>query len=232
MIETLSTFWQFLRKPKLLKLSKDNKSLWRDLLWLIMLDLVFAGIIMGIYCSLVHFRIINEYEEKFDILKKYGLTVALLIACIVAPLLEESLFRWPLRGGYLPIYFMCFTLALVTDYFINSTYLKWPIYIVFFFISLIVRGYFKRMNIRRRVVFQRQSFGSLFYYSATIFGLIHLTNIKDLTLSDPAFIIFVISQFFSGLSMGYMRIKYGLIYSILLHSIFNFIMILLEFFFS
>ncbi|WP_403001974.1 CPBP family glutamic-type intramembrane protease [Pedobacter suwonensis] len=88
------------------------------------------------------------------------------------------------------------------------------------------------MDIRKKVVFQRQSFGYLFYYSAIIFGLIHLTNIKDLTLSDPVFIIFVISQFFSGLSMGYMRIKYGLINSILLHSIFNFIMILLEFFFS
>ncbi|SFA42674.1 CAAX protease self-immunity [Pedobacter suwonensis] len=187
---------------------------------------------MGIYYTLLHFEIIDEYVEKFDILKKLGLTVALLIACILAPLLEESLFRWHLRSKYLSIYFVCFTLALIADYFINSPFLKWPIYTFFFFISLIIRGYFKRMDIRKKVVFQRQSFGYLFYYSAIIFGLIHLTNIKDLTLSDPVFIIFIISQFFSGLSMGYMRIKYGLIYSILLHSIFNFIMILLEFFFS
>lgn len=232
MIETLSTFWQFLRKPKLLKLSKDNKSLWRDLFWLIILDLLFAGIIMAIYYTLLHFEIIDEYVEKFDILKKLGLTVALLIACILAPLLEESLFRWHLRSKYLSIYFVCFTLALIADYFINSPFLRWPIYIIFFIISLIIHGYFKRMDIRKKVVFQRQSFGYLFYYSAIIFGLIHLTNIKGLTLSNPVFIIFVISQFFSGLSMGYMRIKYGLIYSILLHGIFNFIMILLEFFFS
>lgn len=232
MIETLSSFWQFLKKPKLLKLSKDNKSLWRDLLWLIILDLLFAGIIMGIYYTLLHFEIIDEYVEKFDILKKYGLAVSLFIGCILAPLIEESLFRWQLRGKNLPIYFVCFTLAIITDYFTNSTFLKLPIYIIFFLISLIIRGYFKRMDIRKKVVFQRQSFGYLFYYTAIIFGLIHLTNIKDLTLSDPIFIIFVISQFFSGLSMGYMRIKYGLIYSMLLHGIFNLIMILLEFFFS
>lgn len=232
MVETLSAFWYFLKKPKLLKLSKDNKSLQRDLLWLLLLDLIFAGIIMGIYYILVHFKIIDEYVEKIDILKKFGLLVALLIGCILAPLLEESLFRWHLRGKYLPIYFICFTLAMISDYFINSNFLKLPIYIIFFFISLILRGYFKRMDIRRRIIFQRQSFGYLFYYSAIIFGLIHLTNIKNLTLSDPAFIIFVISQFFDGLSMGYLRIKYGLIYSILFHSLINFIMILLAFFFS
>ncbi|WP_244950701.1 hypothetical protein [Pedobacter suwonensis] len=128
MIETLSAFWDFLKKPKLLKLSKDNKSLWRDLVWLIILDLLFAGIIMGIYYTLLHFEIIDEYVEKFDILKKLGLTVALIIACILAPLLEESLFRWHLRSKYLPIYFVCFTLALIADYFINSPFLKWPIY--------------------------------------------------------------------------------------------------------
>ncbi|WP_425568855.1 CPBP family glutamic-type intramembrane protease [Pedobacter jeongneungensis] len=231
MIETLSAFWHFLKKPKLLKLSKDKKSLRRDIFWLLLLDIIFAGIIMGIYYILVQFKIIDEYVEKIDILKKFGLLAALLIACILAPLLEESLFRWHLRGKYLSIYFICFTLALITDYFINSTYLKLPIYIIFFFISLILRGYFKRMDIRRKIVFQRQSFGYIFYYSAIIFGLIHLTNIKDLTLSDPVFIIFVISQFFDGLSMGYLRIKYGLIYSIIFHSLINFIMILLEFFF-
>ena len=232
MIKALSAYWHFLKRPELLKLSKDNKSIWRDLLCVLILDLLFAGIVMGIYYTLVHFKIIDEYVEKFDILKKYGLTIALFIGCIFAPLLEESLFRWHLRGKYLPIYFVCFTLAIIADYLINSIFLKWPIYIIFFFISLILHGYFKRMDIRTKVVFQRQSFGYLFYYSAILFGLIHLTNIKDLTLSDPAFIIFVISQFFSGLSLGYMRIKYGLIYSILLHGLLNFVLILLEFFLS
>ncbi|MBB6238901.1 membrane protease YdiL (CAAX protease family) [Pedobacter sp. AK013] len=232
MIETLSTFWQFLKKPKLLKRSKDNKSLWRDVLWLLLLDLLFAGLVMGIYYILVHFKVIDEYVEKIDILKKFGLPAALLIGCILAPLLEESLFRWHLTKKYIPIYFVCFTLGLMSNYFINSSYLTWPVYIFFLLVALVVRGHFKRMDIRRRIVFRRQSFGYLFYYSAIIFGLIHLTNIKDLTLSDPAFIIFVISQFFGGLSLGYLRIKYGLIYAILFHSLINFIMILLTFFFS
>jgi len=88
MIETLSAFWDFLKKPKVLKLSKDNKSLWRDL-WLLLLDLIFAGIIMGIYYILVYFKVIKEYVQEIDILKKYGLTVTLLLICIFAPVLEE-----------------------------------------------------------------------------------------------------------------------------------------------
>jgi membrane protease YdiL (CAAX protease family) len=232
MIQTLSTFLQFLKKPKLLKLSKDNKSLWRDLLWLLILDLLFAGLVITTYCILVHFKIIKEYVQEIDILKKYGLTVTLLLVCIFAPLLEEFLFRWHLRKKYLPIYFVCFTLGLISNYFIKSSFLTWPVYFFFLFAALIVQGYFKRIEMRKRLVFQQRSFGYLFYYSAMIFGLTHLGNIKGLTLSDPAFILFVISQVFMGLSLGYLRIKYGLIYSILLHASFNFILVLLAFFFS
>lgn len=231
MIQTLSAFWQFLKKPKPLKLSKDNKSLWRDMLWLLILDLLFAGLVITTYGILVHFKIIKEYVQEIDILKKYGLTVTLLLVCIFAPVLEEFLFRWHLRKKYLPIYFVCFTLGLISNYFIKSSFLTWPVYIFFLFVALIISGYFKRIDIRKRLVFQQRSFGYLFYYSAIIFGLIHLGNIKGLTLSDPAFILFVISQTFTGISLGFIRIKYGLGYSILLHGFFNFILVLLTVFF-
>nr|WP_315417734.1 CPBP family glutamic-type intramembrane protease [uncultured Pedobacter sp.] len=232
MIETLSAFWDFLKKPKLLKLSKDNKSLWRDLLWLLLLDLIFAGIVMGIYYILVHFKVIKEYVQEIDILEKYGLTVTFLLVCIFVPVLEEFLFRWHLRKKYLSIYFACFTLGLISNYFIKSIFLTWPVYIFFLFVALIVHGYFKRLDIRKRLVFQQKSFGYLFYYAAIIFGLTHLGNIKGLTLSDPTFILFVISQIFTGISLGFIRIKYGLGYSMLLHGFFNFILLLLTVFFS
>ncbi|MGQ7853262.1 CPBP family glutamic-type intramembrane protease [Pedobacter sp. WC2501] len=103
---------------------------------------------------------------------------------------------------------------------------------LFSFAALIVHGYFKRIDIRKRLIFQRRSFGYLFYYAAIIFGLTHLGNIKGLTLSDPAFPLFVSSQIFTGLSLGFIRIKYGLGYSMLLHGCFNFILVLLTFFFS
>jgi len=232
MIETLSAFWDFLKKPKLLKLSKDKKSLWRDLLWLLLLDILFATLILSTYCILVYFKMIKEYVQVFDIMKKFGLAITILLVCIFAPIIEEFLFRWHLRKKYLSIYFVCFTLGLISNYFINSSFLTWPVYIFFLFVALIVQGYFKRIDMRRRLVFHRRSFGYLFYYAAIIFGLTHLGNIKDLTLSDPAFPLFVSSQIFTGLSLGFIRIKYGLGYSMLLHGCFNFILVLLTFFFS
>lgn len=232
MKQTLSAYWQFLKKPKLIKLSKDNKSLWRDLTWLLVLDLIFAGLVMCTYYMLLHFRVIKEYVDEVDILKRYGLTGALLMACILAPLVEESLFRWMLRKSYATIYFICFTLSIITLFLVDSTYLTLPICIFFLLVSFVFHGYFKRMGMRKKHMLWQKSYGYIFYYSAIIFGFIHFKNIKGLTLSDPAFVLFVISQAFTGLSLGYLRIKYGLVYSILLHGFFNFIGILLSFFFS
>ncbi|WP_317172487.1 type II CAAX prenyl endopeptidase Rce1 family protein [Pedobacter foliorum] len=63
----------------------------------------------------------------------------------------------------------------------------------------------------------------LFYYTAILFGYIHIANTKELTMADPSFVLYIGSQIFGGLSMGYLRVKYGLKYGILLHAAFNFI---------
>ena len=42
MIETLKTYWQFLKKPKRLRFNKDKKTLVRDFFWLLLLDLTFT----------------------------------------------------------------------------------------------------------------------------------------------------------------------------------------------
>ncbi|WP_420712341.1 type II CAAX prenyl endopeptidase Rce1 family protein [Pedobacter sp. SL55] len=69
----------------------------------------------------------------------------------------------------------------------------------------------------------KKNYPFLFYYTAIVFGLIHLSNYKDLTVSDPSFVLYIASQTFGGLSLGYLRIKYGLTYSILFHAFFNLI---------
>ena len=232
MIKTLSAYWHFLKRPELLKLSKDKKTLVKDFYWLLLLDLLFVAIVFSIYYGFSHFRIIKEYKEEVDVLKKYGIYGALFIGGIIAPLTEEFLFRWHLRKRYFTIYFVCFSMALIVGYFIHSSYLNWPIFIVFLIISLILHSYFKRISTTRKQRFWMKLYPYIFYYTALVFGLVHLTNIKGLTLADPAFLFFVSSQVFGGLSMGYLRIKHGLIYSILFHACFNLIAILLEFFFS
>lgn len=232
MIETLKAYWQFLQKPKYLRFSKDKKMLVKDFLWLLLLDLLFMSFIIGIYYGLSTLKLIEAYEEKVDIIKKYGFFGALFIGCILAPMIEEFIFRWHLTKKYVSIYFVCFTLALVATYMLQLEDLGWPIFIIFIILSFIIHRYFKRMSTSKRHKIYYQLYPYLFYYTSLLFGLIHISNIKGLTITDPTFLIFTTSQAFGGLSMGYIRVKYGLIYSIMLHACFNLIAISLDFLFS
>lgn len=75
----------------------------------------------------------------------------------------------------------------------------------------------------RKVKVFRTYYVFLFYYTAFLFGYVHITNIKGLHLTDPSFLLYIGSQIFGGFTMGYIRVKYGLKYSILLHAAFNMI---------
>lgn len=72
------------------------------------------------------------------------------------------------------------------------------------------------------------SFKIAFYAFTFIFGLVHITNF-DIT---PAVLILtpflVIPQLFAGLSLGFLRVRFGLHWSILLHCVYNSFFILLS----
>jgi hypothetical protein len=96
MLQTLSAFWQFLKKPHLLKLVNDRGMLRKGLFWLLILDFAFAGMVGLVYWLLLKFKLIIKYEE-FDFFQ-YGFGVAMILGAIVAPVLEEFVFRWQLRS--------------------------------------------------------------------------------------------------------------------------------------
>jgi hypothetical protein len=87
-----------------------------------------------------------------------------------------------------------------------------------------------KLDRRKAILIWRRYYVFLFYFTAIIFGYVHYTNIKGLTPADPVFIFYIISQIFTGISLGYLRVKYGLVYSILFHAGFNFIAITLAWF--
>lgn len=219
MLESLSAYWQYLKYPRLLVLSKDKNMLWKDFLWLLILDIAFATLIGIVYYSLLHFKLIKEYEE-FDIFK-YGFPLAMLLGAVIAPLTEELVFRWQLRKPKLSLLFVLISVGIVTWTFVKNDYALFFIGLGLLVIGLFAVFLMDKLNRLRRVKVFRTYYVFLFYYTAILFGYIHITNIKGLTLADPSFILYIISQIFGGLSMGYLRVKYGLKYSILLHATFN-----------
>lgn len=223
MFETLSNYWKFLKRPRLLTLSRDRKMLWKDILYLLILDFAFAGMVILVYNLLLKFNMIIKYEE-FDIFQ-YGFAMAIVLGVVAAPVFEEIIFRWQLRKPKFSVWFVVISAALLLNSFTSNDYIKFFIFILFLIAGLVVFTLIDKLGRVKGILVFRGYYIFLFYYTAVIFGYVHLSNVKGLTVSDPSFVLYVISQVFGGLSIGYIRVKYGLMYGMLMHACFNGIVI-------
>ena len=220
MKKALYDFYQFLKKPSLLKKQKDKSLLFKDFAALFLLDILFTALLVGLLYILLHFNLISKHEGT-DLLKEYGVWGTLAFACILAPLLEEVFFRWHLRDLHGTIYFAFLSLAGLIASQITGAWIQFIIVIVALILAAFSISFLRRKGKFYSIRAWKKTYPFLFFYTAIVFGLIHLTNYDDLTISDPSFVFYIASQALGGLSLGYLRIKYGLIYSILFHALFN-----------
>lgn len=224
MQKSLQNFVAFLKKPKPLKQLKDKKLLLRDFTTLFILYVSFTTVLLSVFGLLLHFNLIKEYKS-IDFLKEFGVLGTLFLACIIAPLVEETVFRYHLKDLNGAIYFIFLSFGVLTVSQVNGVRLQFAIMIIALVLAVLVIEFLKR----KRKVFALKMwvkiYPLLFYYTAILFGLMHLSNYKDLTLTDPSFVFYIASQVFGGLGLGYLRIRYGLVYSMLFHALFNFVMV-------
>ncbi|MEJ7560829.1 MAG: CPBP family glutamic-type intramembrane protease [Pedobacter sp.] len=220
MYQSLSNYWQFLKRPRLLRFSKNKLELRKDFITLLILDFVIAFAVMGTISTLLHYKLIKEYPI-IDLTKQYGLLVTGILLCVVAPLLEESVFRYQLRKRRLSIYFIAISLAWIVISNVNNSYLQLSFLIAFIILAILCDMRFKSMSMTRSYLLWQRWYGWLFYLTAFIFAYAHLSNIKGLTVADPSFILYILAQLVVGMSLGYLRIKYGLIYAMLGHASYN-----------
>lgn len=156
----------------------------------------------------------------------------LLYAGFLFPLIEELGFRLYLRRSKLNI-------------FISSAIMTYMIISVFIFdtssfslekkgvlrilISILVAA-IALIIYNKKIV--KLKFNHLYYLSALVFGLIHLSNSYtsfNINIIVFGFII-CLPQIVGGLLFGYARIKYGVIGAIILHGLINTILYILPIF--
>lgn len=75
------------------------------------------------------------------------------------------------------------------------------------------------------VGFWNKKFGFVFYFSAIVFALIHITNYNSTSTIIYLIPILVLPQFISGLFIGYLRVRYNFMSGYLFHAIHNAIFI-------
>lgn len=143
---------------------------------------------------------------------------------IVLPLIEEILFRIFLipKKNNLSIFFsvLFFRLANGSFFKIHLSELRFYIALIMVLVSFIVVN--KMYKYLRNLILKYNK--ELIFISITLFGLVHIGNIKtyywQLTLLYP---FYVLPQLIMGYFTTNIRLKYGFIWGIFLHSLINFV---------
>ena len=144
-----------------------------------------------------------------------------LIPCLLVPIVEELSCRLFLKksliNSYISLSLITFISILLFQnrkiyaldwYVLNTLVFSFVIWISLFSF----RKYLANIKIPDRTIF---------YASAVLFSLLHLSNYSFQINELPKYLFLIIPQLFSGLLYGYIRITNGITYSILSHSIHN-----------
>jgi membrane protease YdiL (CAAX protease family) len=169
------------------------------------------GIFGSIICSLVHL--------KHDEIKLTPL-MTILAGIILAPIYEEIIFRSLLKFKINNIILFIATFILFIVYFVFRSKIELVIIfsiLLFTLLSLLI--IYSRSKIE---LFLSSKFKYFFYATVLIFGLVHASNFTGNTYLILAFsLILGGPQIVLGFILGYIRMNYGLIYSILFHMFVN-----------
>lgn len=201
---------------------KKQKFEYRTLVKAIILSYVFT-----ILSAPLRFLLGTAFNlEKIEIYNTLTPLHILLITTLV-PLIEEFISRFFLRPTRykLTIYLIgLFTLSI----FVIIVKDFWSLSAILIYLCLGSVLYYKRSN--NTIKFYHwylKNFKTIFYLSCILFGVFHVINYNF--QSDGSILllsVMILPQIFTGALLGFMRMKYGIIFSILLHSCLNILALL------
>ncbi|GGD38198.1 CPBP family intramembrane glutamic endopeptidase [Muriicola marianensis] len=166
----LKHLWSYSKSPKY----DPYRAISTDLKIKVVLSAVGWNLLFGIGLAVVTEGVFHVLEvdmgkhRTVDMFSKYTLPQVFLMMVVLAPVIEEFLFRGPLI------------------FFRRSSFFPW-----------------------------------VFYLSCVIFGMVHLGNFEDSSNLLPWAPLLVAPQILMGFFLGFLRVKLGLVYAILMHACHN-----------
>lgn len=171
MIKTLHRVLKFLKKPEYVSYAKAPNFYKRKLfahLLLLSFAMAFVSVfLMGVVVEGIFNLDLGNHAVE-ELFLEHSVVFIFFIAVVIAPLLEELIFR----GGL--------------SWFKHKSYFK-----------------------------------GIFYLSAVLFALVHISNFESQPMVYLLAPILVLPQLILGLILGYIRVRLGLLWSILLHASYN-----------
>ncbi|AYN05868.1 type II CAAX prenyl endopeptidase Rce1 family protein [Flavobacterium sp. 140616W15] len=174
--------------------------------------------ILFILSSSVFFGILKHFfiNQPHIVIPK---NITFLKVAIVAPIMEEILFRLVIRVNKSNI--ILFVVFLIVSLLYETYILTTTAYYIFiggFSLFLISKKFNHKINSSFE---KNNSLPFLIYFSCLLFGLFHLSNFKDIDITNITVITYLISKILDGFVFILLRLKFGIIASILLHIFIN-----------
>ena len=198
-VMTFHALWRFIKKP--VELSEDKASLQLKIGTCLALFLIQIPPLLVLMSLISGLEQLGLWEEDMHSLQKIFQemepVLIFLFAVIVAPLFEEVMFRLILK-------------------FRSNFLILWSIHI-----GVALHLGQKRSLLKTARKVWDKFYGWIFYLMAVAFGLMHIMNFEpslNIYLLAP---ILVAPQILIGINLGYLRVRFGLIWSILFHAFYN-----------
>ncbi len=208
---------------------------------------IFFKIFALLYVLIIITGILMTFLDEF-ILKKAGVSIHQLIinqqskhnsglsiywnffrSCLIAPIIEETIFRLPLKLNKwnIAISLSTFSLFFFNDITASNLFTYYSLFRIISAILILVFFY----HVKKEFKLSKTNFQIYFLILTSVFALIHIFNFYKVIPVNLILIsfLYVFPQFYLGLFCGYLRLKNGFLWSIFLHSIYNSIALLLIF---
>lgn len=194
---------------------------------------IFLGI-TGVGLSFAFFNLI-KMERPVNLLghllENQKLIYQFVVICMIAPFVEEMLFRVCLRYSKLNFAvtagfcFYIFPGILIKGrgIFGEDNPLSLRIALVLIVIATVYSILQRNQAIDNRLTkFWSLHFKLIFYLSVISFGFLHVTNFENSLTVILLAPMLTLPQIAGGFMFGYIRLKYGILYAVLLHAANNF----------
>ena len=212
----LGTYLRFLRSPNLndppvaVRAPQAAKSILR----LYSVHLVAMLLVLSLIGLIPAVQDSNNLLDSAEGLPVWYLPFA---AVVMAPLLEESIFRLPLRAFWINLFIAAALISLGALGAVSNPSMLAALLAGGVIIAIYAKDKGSRLNTLQNLYNRYSRF--IFYAIAILFGTAHIANY------DPEvwrFLpILVLPQVVIGLLLGFVRLRYGLNWAILLHALHN-----------
>lgn len=218
--DTLLDFFTFLRHPSIRHPHNPQINIFNaTLLFFIVL---FGGSL--IYIPILSSIGIEDLDHSIEgFLESSSIFSIIMITIIAAPLIEEFLFRYPLKYPFLLLAFVVLSVGGIFLFFMGQAqnYLWIAILFVVLGVTLLLYLHTSLGRMWQNFVYKR--YGYLFYWSVAVFAFMHAFNFDTGLVNWYLLPFIVLPQFFLAILLGYLRVAGHFAYAVYIHGLNNLI---------